>query len=165
VYHDTWVDISRTEDNNETEDYETEKNDNNAKACKRCGKTSTIGAGGGQCAKCKSVFYCSRDCQKEDWKRHKKECDIDPVITVKSTSTLADVSITEDDNEIKDNGEIKGNETRKNEDACKRCGKTGTIEAGGGQCAKCKSVFYCSRDCQKEDWKRHKKEDCVGHGQ
>jgi len=52
---------------------------------------------------------------------------------------------------------------KKNDDVCKRCGKTSTVKTGGGICAKCKSVFYCSRDCQQEDWKRHKKEDCVGH--
>ena len=29
-------------------------------------------------------------------------------------------------------------------------------------CAGCKLVSYSSRDCQKQDWKRHKKEDeCV----
>jgi len=26
------------------------------------------------CSKCKSVFYCSKNCQKSDWKRHKKFC-------------------------------------------------------------------------------------------
>ena len=26
------------------------------------------------CARCKLVFYCSRDCQSRDWKRHKVEC-------------------------------------------------------------------------------------------
>ncbi|GBC02154.1 hypothetical protein RclHR1_04480018 [Rhizophagus clarus] len=148
VYHDTWIDVSRTEDNDETEDYETEKNDKDVKVCKRCGKASTVEEGGGICSKCKLVFYCSRDCQKEDWKSHKKEC--------KSTlSTLADVSIAEGNNEIKDNSEI---ETKKNNDTCSRCGKTSVVEVGGGICSKCKLVFYCSRDCQKEDWKRHKKE-------
>jgi len=27
-----------------------------------------------QCGACKSVFYCNKECQKSDWKAHKKEC-------------------------------------------------------------------------------------------
>ena len=26
------------------------------------------------CAKCKGIMYCSRECQKQDWKHHKKDC-------------------------------------------------------------------------------------------
>ena len=26
------------------------------------------------CAKCESVLYCSRECQKKDWKKHKRNC-------------------------------------------------------------------------------------------
>ncbi len=37
--------------------------------CKVCKKpTSTY------CSKCKIVYYCSKICQREDWKSHKKEC-------------------------------------------------------------------------------------------
>ncbi|CAG8607150.1 11523_t:CDS:1 [Funneliformis caledonium] len=42
---------------------------------------------------------------------------------------------------------------------CKLCTKS--PESGGGICQKCKSIFYCSKICQKDDWPRHKKEDCV----
>jgi MYND finger len=37
--------------------------------CAKCGKK-----GGKKCAKCQQVFYCSRECQSEDWKLHKAFC-------------------------------------------------------------------------------------------
>jgi len=40
--------------------------------CRTCGITSTALS---DCAGCKAVAYCSRECQAKDWKqRHKKEC-------------------------------------------------------------------------------------------
>lgn len=38
--------------------------------CEICGKSEDIK----RCAKCKVVAYCSRECQKSDWKKHKKIC-------------------------------------------------------------------------------------------
>ena len=29
---------------------------------------------GKKCTKCKSVYYCNKECQVNDWKRHRKEC-------------------------------------------------------------------------------------------
>lgn len=37
--------------------------------CIKCGKPSTK-----QCAKCRRVWYCSRECQVTDWKTHKESC-------------------------------------------------------------------------------------------
>jgi hypothetical protein len=38
--------------------------------CSFCGKTCETSA----CGNCRASFYCSRECQKGDWKMHKKVC-------------------------------------------------------------------------------------------
>ncbi|KAG2430393.1 hypothetical protein HYH02_013755 [Chlamydomonas schloesseri] len=42
--------------------------------CATCGKTDGSTCELKACALCKSAWYCGRDCQKKDFKRHKKEC-------------------------------------------------------------------------------------------
>ncbi|KAL3419753.1 hypothetical protein PVAG01_08251 [Phlyctema vagabunda] len=37
-------------------------------------KESTLSEPLQRCAKCKTTRYCSRECQKEDWKTHKRTC-------------------------------------------------------------------------------------------
>lgn len=40
-------------------------------ACKNCEKyTKDLKI----CAKCRFTYYCSRECQKKDWKEHKEDC-------------------------------------------------------------------------------------------
>jgi len=44
---------------------------------KKCAKCNSVGGEKGKllmCSGCKCTFYCGSSCQKEDWKRHKKEC-------------------------------------------------------------------------------------------
>jgi hypothetical protein len=38
--------------------------------CEVCGKCDGVR----KCSKCKTVEYCGRDCQKQDWRNHKKVC-------------------------------------------------------------------------------------------
>jgi hypothetical protein len=85
-----------------------------------------------QCGGCKEVYYCGTECQKQDWKRHKHECqkqnERNTVITARSKPK---------------------NRTCQVED----CNDTGNF-----QCEGCNQIYYCSRTCQKQDWKQHKPE-------
>jgi hypothetical protein len=49
---------------------------NVVKSCRNCDKTETQmdGALLMRCQRCKVVYYCSRDCQVADWKRHQEMC-------------------------------------------------------------------------------------------
>ncbi|KAF9345720.1 hypothetical protein BGX26_002811, partial [Mortierella sp. AD094] len=46
----------------------------NTSKCNRCSKLPTDANPLKRCSKCRVVTYCSRECQKEDWKTHKKLC-------------------------------------------------------------------------------------------
>ncbi|GKT43438.1 uncharacterized protein ColSpa_03619 [Colletotrichum spaethianum] len=43
--------------------------------CTNCGKTGTDGVGLKKCMRCLKVKYCSAECQKKDWRKHRGECE------------------------------------------------------------------------------------------
>ncbi|KAL2016797.1 hypothetical protein VTK56DRAFT_2966 [Thermocarpiscus australiensis] len=46
------------------------------KACRNCGKTEEMeGVKLKKCLRCLEVVYCSSECQKKDWKKHRMECE------------------------------------------------------------------------------------------
>lgn len=44
-----------------------------------CGKCLKVDCKLSHCSKCRAVYYCSKECQKADWSRHKGVCDSDVV--------------------------------------------------------------------------------------
>jgi len=44
--------------------------------CSGCMKTAPQGAGMKKCQGCKVCWYCSKECQKADWPRHKADCSL-----------------------------------------------------------------------------------------
>ncbi|KAJ5368947.1 uncharacterized protein N7496_008707 [Penicillium cataractarum] len=44
------------------------------KSCNSCGFTPSLDVSLMRCSRCKQAYYCSKDCQMEDWKTHKKNC-------------------------------------------------------------------------------------------
>ena len=52
-------------------------------------------------------------------------------------------------------------ETLTNRNRCHKCDKTGKRKKDKlSKCGKCQAITYCSRECQVEDWSRHK-DNCV----
>lgn len=79
------------------------------------------------CGKCKSAWYCSAECQKSDWKKHKTDC--------KFLSAM------------------KEGQDMSPGDMCARCGtSSGPLK----KCSQCLVVCYCSKECQVAHWRDHK---------
>lgn len=91
------------------------------------------------CKTCRKVYYCSAECQKTNWPEHKKIC-----VAGHKTDTYSFV----------DRREMVGCSTSINmTNRCMTCYKSRPKMAF---CEKCQQVYYCSPECQKEDWEKHK---------
>lgn len=47
---------------------------NGHKHCESCKINKSVHIRVYKCAECEQVHYCSRECQKNDWKQHKSKC-------------------------------------------------------------------------------------------
>jgi len=147
---------------------------------KYCGRLECQKFGNLRCSQCKSAYYCSNKCQKNDWKKHKKICKSSLIAEEKSSSCCEkqgcylsglmrcgrckSVSYCSKECQTKHWKEHKIDCKPKNEvsstEEPKKCGEENCQKAGEMNCSRCKSASYCSKDCQKKDWKRHKN-NCV----
>ena len=91
-----------------------------------CGNSLCSRLGRLHCARCKNEFYCSQPCQKKSWKVHKLSCS---------------------ENGTKEKIESKSTGVC----ASQECSNPGNL-----RCSGCRTVGYCSAECQKKDWKQHK---------
>ena len=70
-------------------------------SCETCKKPASS-----QCARCNSVHYCSKECQKSDWKRHKLYCEpvrkVNEIQSSKNTNAFKEVETCIEENKLKD---------------------------------------------------------------
>lgn len=85
-----------------------------------------------KCTGCGKTWYCGKECQSNHWKEHRAVCR--SVVTQPVTQRTANVS------------------TEPVLTRCAGCNKEGNSLK---RCA-CHFVAYCSKDCQRNDWTRHR---------
>lgn len=119
---------------------------NNPFVCFTCGKRS--GTIMSTCT-CGLITYCTRECQSQDWKRHKGLCPE----SKKNKAKAVSVNATKVSLEAGASSETAASL----ELSPKHCSNANCIKSGTFQCTICKCTKYCSRECQKADWKKHKK--------
>lgn len=65
---ETWKDL-KTLGYTDGDDHWTENHSEKKQGCDTC-----TGAPSFACSRCHSVFYCSKECQTQGWKKHKQQC-------------------------------------------------------------------------------------------
>ena len=120
-------------------------------SCAACNKEGAVL----QCAPCRDagvdVFFCNRECQVKQWKTHK-------VVCKKKTSTTHPKKEQSSAKKEAEAEGMKGLQHRKNTQICDNCLKKGVKRVAElSVCSKCKSAYYCSPECQVEDWPEHKR--------
>ena len=62
---------------------------NNLGPCGFCASEAKV-----KCANCKSIYYCDRNCQKRDWKVHKKSCNVQKVQEIQLVEPLDAIDVS-----------------------------------------------------------------------
>jgi hypothetical protein len=98
-----------------------------------------------QCKRCRNVYYCNKKCQKNNWSIHSKDCKVKHDLPTEEIDDFFDPSI------------INIPKIIPHQRICEYCLKSEPENERYSKCGKCKTARYCSVECQKHDWKVHKK--------
>ena len=101
-----------------------------------------------------ALIECDPDCAvQRSWKTHKKECNMQ---TQTTSRTLEQVTVAGDVSSL--DGSAVGSQQRrpnqKESPELSRCAHCASSTAPY-RCVRCKSAKYCSRNCQRLDWRAH----------
>ena len=108
---------------------------------------------------CLSVFYCSAECHRLDWPLHKDKCTSTETLDSQEQETLhsqeQETLDSEKEKETATNSALLSVPTGKTQDEkqiCSSCKKTSTTLHRYS----CHKVSYCTVECQRLDWIKHK---------
>jgi hypothetical protein len=100
-----------------------------------------------KCAACQAMYYCSVECQRVDWPKHKGECEQMKATAEAATKAAAAAA-----------AKAAANQTLPFVPCCLACSKTsGEGGAALKECSRCHEARYCPRECQIKDFPRQKK--------
>merc|ERR1719473_1259844 len=73
-YYEDFCELLESASNRYEENIKTIKDRNPSISCRECGKLESVGEEMMKCGRCKLAFYCSKRCQRKNWKTHKLHC-------------------------------------------------------------------------------------------
>ncbi len=130
------------------------------RACYNCFKTQSAKLH--LCGLCREAKYCSKECQQANWPRHKTTCDRGGALRTPSSSQQCqdEVGSCLESPPVQQHDDVRVDAptAESSVESCHFCAKSQAHVATRLKlCTGCRSVRYCSVECQRSDWRAHKK--------